>query len=77
MDLSTKGNMADLLENDPREVLCSCSGTTRGLIIELVRQGKDLDGISRYSGALSGCAGCEWEITELVASLQSQPTDSA
>lgn len=59
-------------EEDPREVLCSCSGTTRGLIIELVRQGKDLEGISRYSGALSGCGGCEWDITELVNQLQAE-----
>lgn len=64
--------MAELLENDPREVLCSCSGTTRGLIIDLVKQGKDLEGISRYSGALSGCAGCEYEITELVTALQAE-----
>jgi bacterioferritin-associated ferredoxin len=64
--------MSELLEDDPREVLCSCSGTTRGLIIELVRQGKDLEGISRYSGALSGCGGCEWEIGELANQLQAE-----
>lgn len=62
--------MCEFEEDNPKEVLCSCSGTTRGLIIELVKQGKDLEGISRYSGALSGCAGCEWEITELVSKLQ-------
>lgn len=61
--------MAELEENNPKEVLCSCSGTTRGMIIDLVAQGKDLDGISRYTGALSGCAGCEWEIGELVNAL--------
>lgn len=64
--------MSDVDEEDPREVLCSCSGTTRGLIIELVKQGKDLEGISRYSGALSGCGGCEWEIGELVNQLQTE-----
>lgn len=62
--------MTEIDEENPNEVLCSCSGTTRGLIIDLVRQGKDLDGISRYSGALSGCGGCEWELTELVNTLQ-------
>lgn len=64
--------MSEFEEDNPKEVLCSCSGTTRGLIIELVKQGKDLEGISRYSGALSGCAGCEWEITELVSRLQTE-----
>jgi NAD(P)H-nitrite reductase large subunit len=64
-------------ENDesPNEVICSCSGTTRGMIQAMVRQGKDLDAISRYSGALTGCGGCEWDIGELVKALmtESQP----
>lgn len=64
--------MCDTDEENPKEVLCSCSGTTRGLIIELVKQGKDLEGISRYSGALSGCGGCEWDIAELVNKLNAE-----
>ncbi|WP_029147799.1 (2Fe-2S)-binding protein [Methylophilus sp. 5] len=63
--------MPDTEEDNPKEVMCSCSGTTRGMIIDLVAQGKDLDAISRYSGALSGCGGCEWEINELVNALNS------
>lgn len=61
-------------ENDesPHEVLCSCSGTTRGMIQAMVRQGKDLDAISRYSGALTGCGGCEWDIGELVKALMAE-----
>lgn len=62
--------MAELIEDSPDEVMCSCSGTTRGLIQTLVRQGKDLDAISRYSGALTGCGGCEWDIGELVKELE-------
>lgn len=54
------------------EVMCSCSGTTRGMIYDLVMQGKDIDAISRYSGALSGCGGCEWEIGEFVRALTEQ-----
>ncbi|HSH87498.1 MAG: (2Fe-2S)-binding protein [Methylophilus sp.] len=61
--------MAELKDDSPDEVMCSCSGTTRGLIQDLVKQGKDLDAISRYSGALSGCGGCEWDIGELVKEL--------
>lgn len=64
--------MPEADEENPKEVLCSCSGTTRGLIIDLVAQGKDIEGISRYSGALSGCGGCEWEITELVNALNAK-----
>lgn len=52
------------------EVMCSCSGTTRGQIFDMVMQGKDVDAISRYSGALSGCGGCEWDIGEFVRALQ-------
>jgi NAD(P)H-nitrite reductase large subunit len=62
--------MAELIEDSPDEVMCSCSGTTRGLIEMLVKQGKDLDAISRYSGALTGCGGCEWDIGELVKELE-------
>ena len=54
------------------EVMCTCSGTTRGMIYDLVMQGKDLEAISRYSGALSGCGGCEWEIGEFVRALSEQ-----
>lgn len=54
------------------EVMCTCSGTTRGMIYDLVMQGKDLEAISRYSGALSGCGGCEWDIGEFVKALFEQ-----
>ncbi len=62
---------ADDLTN---EVMCTCSGTTRGMIYDLVMQGKDLEAISRYSGALSGCGGCEWEIGEFVRALSEHIT---
>ena len=48
------------------EVMCHCSGTTRGEIKSLVAQGLDMDGISRRTGALSGCGGCEWDIAEML-----------
>lgn len=65
------------------EVMCTCSGTTRGMIYDLVMQGKDLEAISRYSGALTGCGGCEWDIGVFVRALTEQvavepvQTDSA
>ena len=51
------------------DVICQCSGTTRGYIEKLVKQGLDLDEISQRSGALTGCGGCEWDIAELVKAL--------
>lgn len=52
------------------EIMCSCSGTTRGQIIHLVLDGLDLDAISRRTGALSGCGGCDWDVGEFVKQLQ-------
>ncbi|HQR60133.1 MAG TPA: (2Fe-2S)-binding protein [Methylophilaceae bacterium] len=56
----------------PDEVLCACSGTTRGEIECLFRQGLDMDGISRWTGMLTGCGGCEWEIVQLLKALGEQ-----
>ena len=51
------------------EVLCSCSGTTRGYIQSLFEQGLDTVAISRRTGALSGCGGCEWDIEVFLKEL--------
>jgi len=62
------------------EVLCPCSGTTHGMIVELSIQGLDMEGISRRTGALTGCGGCEWDIAELLNCLSrenSSPPPSA
>lgn len=42
------------------------------MVYDLVMQGKDLDAISRYSGALTGCGGCEWDMTEFVNGLTAE-----
>ena len=55
--------------NPADEVMCQCSGTTRGNIQILFEQGMDLDDISRWSGALSGCGGCEWDIAQFLKDL--------
>jgi len=51
------------------EVMCQCSGTTRGKIQTLFKQGMDMDDISRWAGAISGCGGCEWDIAEFLKEL--------
>jgi bacterioferritin-associated ferredoxin len=47
-------------------VMCHCSGTTLGNIQHLFHQGLDMDAISRMTGAISGCGGCEWDILQLL-----------
>lgn len=54
------------------EIICPCSGTTRGKIQALFDQGMDVDAISRRTGALSGCAGCESDITQFLKMLAEQ-----
>ena len=54
------------------EVLCHCSGTTRENIQSLFEQGMDMDAISRWTGALSGCGGCEWDIADFMKTLTEQ-----
>jgi bacterioferritin-associated ferredoxin len=30
----------------------------------------DIDAISRWTGAISGCGGCEWDIAEFLQQLE-------
>ncbi len=55
--------------NSPDEVICPCSGTTRGKVIGLFQQGLDAEAVSRRTGALSGCGGCEWDIAQIKEAL--------
>lgn len=58
--------------NPQDEVMCPCSGTRRGNIQKLFEQGMDMDAISRWTGAISGCGGCEWDIAEFLKCLGEQ-----
>ena len=51
------------------DIICACSGTTRGQIYDLVQQGNDLDAISRWTGAKTGCGGCDWDLEVFVNAL--------
>ncbi len=61
--------------DDLDEVLCTCSGTTRATIKALYLQGMDAEAISRYSGAISGCGGCDWEIADFLKTLDKPQED--
>lgn len=59
------------------EVMCHCSGTTRGTIQRLFEQGLDMEAISRKTGAISGCSGCEWDIAQLLNDLAAQQSSGS
>ncbi len=54
------------------EVMCDCSGTRRSKIKSLFEQGLNMDDISSWSGAISGCGGCEWDIAQFLNELAEQ-----
>jgi len=52
---------------DHDEIMCDCSGTTKGKIFSLVQQGvTTLDEISRKTGTNSGCGACEYDTQEFL-----------
>ncbi|MGZ4991793.1 MAG: (2Fe-2S)-binding protein [Methylobacter sp.] len=56
------------INRDKSDVICHCSGTTKKQIKDLVNSGIDnLDGISRMTGACSGCGGCDVSILEFLS----------
>ncbi len=61
--------------NSSDDVLCHCSGTKRGYIQSLHQQGMDIQAISRWTGALSGCGGCEWDIADFLKTLTEQQAE--
>ncbi|MBS3963641.1 MAG: (2Fe-2S)-binding protein [Methylomonas sp.] len=62
------------MNNETNDIICGCSGTTRLEVVKLIDQGvADLDRISRITGALSGCGGCEFELEHLLESHRPEP----
>lgn len=65
--------MNDISQNSKNDIICGCSGTTSAQIQALLNQGVlDLDRISRITGALSGCGGCEFDLQVLLRNHPSQ-----
>jgi bacterioferritin-associated ferredoxin len=52
------------------EIMCACTGTTRGKIFDLVTEGFDFETISRKTGVNTGCGGCECEVECFIDALQ-------
>ncbi|MGZ4954391.1 MAG: (2Fe-2S)-binding protein [Methylobacter sp.] len=63
------------INQDKKDVICHCSGTTKEQIKELVNSGiDDLDGISRMTGACSGCGACDVSVLELLKDIANVST---
>ena len=51
-----------------KDVICVCSGTTTAQIKKQIDKGIiDLEGISRATGACSGCGACDTDVQALIA----------
>ena len=57
-------------DNVTDQIMCECTGTTRGKIFDLVAQGLDFDAISSKTGVNTGCGGCEWEVESFIEALE-------
>jgi len=54
--------------DDLQEVICTCSGTTKEKIKQLIDKGaSDLDKISSATGAGTGCGSCDVPIENIIA----------
>ena len=57
------------MDNPPPEeqIICSCTGTTKEKIKQLIKKGiDDLDKISSATGASTGCGSCDVTIQEIL-----------
>ncbi|EMR12311.1 NAD(P)H-nitrite reductase [Methylophaga lonarensis MPL] len=60
-------------DDDPEEILCHCSGTTRGKIKSLVDKGADsIDKVGKATGASFGCGACDYDVEQYIAELTAQ-----
>ena len=59
-------------DNPDNDIMCDCSGTKRKQIRELFMKGMDQQAISQWTGAMSGCGGCEWNIEDYLEELAQQ-----
>lgn len=53
--------------DDKEDLLCYCTGTTRSKIQQLLNeQMMDLKAIINETGVTTGCAACEYDVTQFV-----------
>ncbi len=60
-------------QKDKKDVICFCTGTTKQKVIQLIANGAtDIAKISSATGAVTGCAGCDDSIMELLDEYKTQ-----
>lgn len=58
--------MSEKEQDDLKEVICDCTGTTKGKVLSLIKNKADLDKISSATGAATGCGSCDVDIINLI-----------
>jgi len=58
--------MSEIEQDDLKQVICDCTGTTKGKVLSLIKQKADLDKISSATGAATGCGSCDVDIINLI-----------
>jgi NAD(P)H-nitrite reductase large subunit len=54
-------------QKEKKDVICFCTGTTKQKVIQLIEDGAtNIAKISSATGAVTGCAGCDVSILELL-----------
>jgi len=54
-------------QNEQEDIICTCTGTTRAKVNQLITKGyNDLDKIASATGASTGCGSCDILIVALL-----------
>lgn len=60
-------------QKDKKDIICFCTGTTKQKVMQFIEAGAtDLAKISSATGAVTGCAGCDISIMELLDEYKSR-----
>ncbi len=64
------------METKKEEPICYCTGTTETQIKKLIaRKITTLEGIVEQTGITTGCAGCEYDVVQLINQLVKPETE--
>ena len=59
--------MNEINQDNKKEIICSCTGTSKDKIEELIDKGIDnVDKIASATGATTGCGACDVTILEIL-----------
>lgn len=58
--------MNESTQENKKEIICDCTGTSKEKILSLIKQNADLEKISNATGANTGCGSCDVTIMDLI-----------